>query len=87
MVTTTPSNDFGRPGLPPTPAGVPSDMAGNRLIPKKEVIRLTSLSGTTIWRLARAGQFPPPVRLSRGRVGFHESRVMAWINSRVGVTA
>jgi prophage regulatory protein len=87
MVTSTPNNDFGPSSVPPTQGGIPGSIAGDRLIPKKEVIRLTSLSGTTIWRLARAGQFPAPVQLSRGRVAFLQSQVIAWINTRTSVAA
>jgi prophage regulatory protein len=87
MVTATPNNDFGPSSLSLTPAGAPGSIAGDRLIPKKEVIRLTSLSGTTIWRLARIGQFPAPIQLSRGRVAFLQSQVTAWINARVGIAA
>jgi predicted DNA-binding transcriptional regulator AlpA len=87
MVTTTQNNDFGPSSLPLTPAGGPSNIAGDRLISKKEVTRLTSLSGTTIWRLARAGQFPAPIQLSRGRVAFLQSQVTAWIIARAGIAA
>ena len=41
-----------------------------RILAPKEVVGLTSLSRTTIWRLERSGEFPTRIQLSRGRTGF-----------------
>jgi len=53
-----------------------------RLLPPPVVSDRTSLSRTTLWRLVRDGGFPPPVKVSPGRVAWPEATVNAWINAR-----
>jgi prophage regulatory protein len=53
-----------------------------RIMRKPEVKRSTGLSDTTIWRRVRAGDFPPPFRLSPGTVGWRERDIEAWIEQR-----
>ncbi len=48
----------------------------------KEVERTAGISRTTAWRLQKAGDFPKPYVISRGRVGYRESEVEAWKASR-----
>ena len=55
-------------------------MAG--IVSVKDVVRLTTLSRTSLWRLVRAGQLAPPVALSPGRVAWRESDVEAFLSSR-----
>jgi len=50
-----------------------------KIIKKKEVMGLTSLSYPTIWRLERKGDFPKRIQLSPNRVGWFEEEVLAWI--------
>lgn len=47
------------------------------------VARLTGLSRTTLWRMSRAGEFPKPVPISKGRVGYPAERIHAWIAERM----
>ena len=47
-----------------------------------EVIARIKVSPTTLWRLRRKGQFPPPFRLSPGLIAWHEVDVERWIASR-----
>ena len=47
-----------------------------------EAIRLTGLSRTTIFRMRRAGEFPPPRQLTKNRIGYLASDITAWQNSR-----
>lgn len=49
---------------------------------KKAVVALTSLSATTLWRLTRRGQFPQPIQLSTGAVGYLDSEITAWLAER-----
>ena len=49
---------------------------------KKAVVALTSMSATTLWRLTRRGEFPQPIRLSSGVVGWLDSEIMAWLAER-----
>jgi prophage regulatory protein len=53
-----------------------------RLLTEKAVRAATGLSASTVWRMRRDGLFPQPVRISRGRVGWPESVVLAWMTAR-----
>lgn len=50
----------------------------DRFLREDEVLRVTSLSRATLWRAIKAKQFPSPVNLSAGRVGWRESAIAAW---------
>ena len=43
----------------------------------------TTLARTTLWRMVRRGEFPAPIRISPGRVGFPVDLVEAWIQERL----
>jgi len=45
---------------------------------EKEVLGLTTLSRTTLWREIKKGRFPESVVISAGRVGWRESAISAW---------
>ena len=47
----------------------------DRLIPKAEVLKLLGVSGSTLWRMTRKGEFARPVQISARRVGYPESEV------------
>ncbi|WP_198947976.1 helix-turn-helix transcriptional regulator [Magnetofaba australis] len=53
----------------------------DRILRKPEVRKLTGLSGTTLWRRERAGDFPKSVRLSPNAIGWRRSEVEAWMAS------
>jgi prophage regulatory protein len=40
------------------------------------------IDATTIWRMRRRNEFPQPIRLSPGRVGYRRADIEAWIASR-----
>ena len=44
-----------------------------RILRQPEVIEMTGLSRTTIWRRVQDGSFPPPIRL-----GGHGTRAVGW---------
>ena len=50
----------------------------DRFMRERDVLDVTSLSRTTLWRVMKSGQFPRPVRISPGRVGWRESTIIAW---------
>lgn len=52
---------------------------------EKQVIKLTTLSRTTIWRRIQVGQFPRPVRLSVGRKAWPIEVVDGWLRDQRGV--
>ena len=53
-----------------------------RLIRKPVVLDRVPLSGTTIWRLERAGKFPKSIQISPGAVAWRESEIEEWIAER-----
>ncbi len=57
--------------------------ATDRILPKRAVVALTSLSATTIWRLVQKGDFPRPSKISPGRVGWSASAVQEWMAQRM----
>jgi predicted DNA-binding transcriptional regulator AlpA len=59
---------------------------GRRMITVREVMRKTTLSRQTIWRMARRQEFPAGVKLSGGRVAWWEDAVDAFLTSRAGAT-
>lgn len=50
----------------------------DRFMRERDVLDATSLSRTILWRVMKNGQFPRPVRISPGRVGWRESAIIAW---------
>ena len=47
-----------------------------------DVMALTGLSRTTIWRKVRAGTFPAPYELSKNSIGWPASEIAAWLKAR-----
>lgn len=56
--------------------------ATTRLLRRREVTARTGLSSTTLWRLENLGQFPKRRQLSERLVGWLETDIDAWIESR-----
>jgi predicted DNA-binding transcriptional regulator AlpA len=52
------------------------------LLPTNDILNITGLSRTTLWRLERAGKFPMRLRLSANRVGWRKDEVEEWIATR-----
>jgi len=57
-----------------------------RLLKVNAVSDITSIERSQIFRMAAAGTFPRPLRLSEKRVAWIESEVLGWIESRERVT-
>ena len=56
-----------------------------RIMRIPEVVEVTGLSKTTIWRRVRSGDFPQPLRLgslATRSVGWKEGEIERWIDSR-----
>ena len=53
-----------------------------RLLRRREVERLTSMSRSSIYRLMQEGEFPRPVRVGPSAVRWKLSDISAWIESR-----
>ena len=57
----------------------------DRILRTPEVVRITGLSKTTIWRRVKNGDFPAPLRLGNlatRSVGWREREVENWLDSR-----
>lgn len=76
------------PESPPAPtpaAAAPTRDNGPRLprlVPFREVAQRVALSRSTIWRMERAGQFPPRRRLSVNKVAWWEPEIEEWLRNR-----
>jgi prophage regulatory protein len=46
------------------------------------VAEKTGLATSSIWRLARQGHFPAPVRLSPGCTAWFEHEIDAWLDAK-----
>jgi prophage regulatory protein len=55
----------------------------DRLLPTAVVLDRVCMSKTSLYRMINSGEFPKPVPVGRNRVGFLESEVNAWIESRL----
>lgn len=60
-----------------TPA--PTAPAPTKILRKPAVVERVALSGTTIWRLERAGKFPRHIQLGANSIGWREADIEAWI--------
>ncbi|ABI56414.1 helix-turn-helix transcriptional regulator [Alkalilimnicola ehrlichii MLHE-1] len=56
----------------------------SRLMKKREVIDVTGLSESTIWRREQEGRFPPRIRLGQRMTVWRESDVHEWLADPVG---
>ena len=53
-----------------------------RMLRFPDVIERSGLSRTTIWRRVRAKTFPAPVQLGANSIGWPESVITEWVESR-----
>jgi predicted DNA-binding transcriptional regulator AlpA len=58
----------------------PTQNLPERILRMQEVIEITGISRTTIWRMERKGEFPTRVRLSENSVGWKLIDIQKWIN-------
>ena len=66
------------------PRSVMLPPGGGRVVRLPEVLEITGLSRTTIWRREREGSFPAPFRLGgegTRAVGWREQDIYDWIDS------
>ncbi|AJI57554.1 prophage CP4-57 regulatory family protein [Francisella philomiragia] len=55
----------------------------NKILRLKQVVELTGTSKTTIYRWINSSQFPKPLNLSSSSVGWLETEIKDWIQSKV----
>ena len=64
-------------------SGVPAfDELEDRILPWSQVKVICGLSRTTVWRMAKTGDFPACVQVSQNRVGWWQSELLAWKRAR-----
>ena len=59
-----------------------SDLQRLRILRRDEVLEVIGLSRATLYRLIGEGAFPAPVKLAANSVGWRESAIREWLDSR-----
>ena len=54
----------------------------DRIIRKKELLKIVGLSDPTIWRMEWAGTFPKRIKLGGNSVGWYESENTGWMDGK-----
>jgi prophage regulatory protein len=67
---------------PPVVVVEPIRNDDDRFLCTKEVIKVSSLSRTSIWAAMKRGDFPKSVKLSSGRVGWRARDIRSWQERR-----
>lgn len=57
---------------------------GELTLSPTQVSLKVGLSKPTIWRMRRQGDFPAPMQLSPGRIGWTRGAIDSWLESRSG---
>ncbi len=58
----------------------------NKIVRLKQTIEDTGLPRSSIYRYVKAGTFPAPIKLSDRSIGFLESELNEWLESRVSIS-
>jgi prophage regulatory protein len=61
---------------------MPQTLQDLRIVRRAEVLHLTGLSRASLYRLITQALFPAPVRLGTNSVGWRESELRDWLESR-----
>ena len=59
----------------------------SRILRRPEVERATGLSRSTIYAMMAEGTFPKPIRLSKRAVGWRDTKIAEWLESRTSDAA
>lgn len=54
-----------------------------KVIRLEEVIKMTSLSRSTIYTLIQQGAFPKPIKIGKRAIGFIIDEIEKWLQSRM----
>ncbi|MEX0827542.1 MAG: AlpA family phage regulatory protein [Haliea sp.] len=54
----------------------------DKILSTGEVLEHIPYSRIHLWRMVKAGSFPAPIQLTERKIGFRESDVEAWLDSR-----
>lgn len=61
-------------------------MQHNQIIRKPQVMRMTGLSDSSIWRREHEGSFPKRRRLGLRAVGWYHDEIVQWIEKREAIS-
>ena len=61
---------------------MPAPEVSERILSTRQVTELTGLHAVTLWRRARKGDFPLPMKITERKNGWLYSEVMAWLATR-----
>ena len=53
-----------------------------RMLRIDDVCKKTGYAESSIWRLAKQGDFPPPVKLSPGCTAWYEHKIDEWLEAK-----
>ena len=59
-------------------------MSNKLFLSEHDLDALGIVSRATRWRMRQTGEFPEPVRISRGRVAYPAAEINKWIAERTG---
>ena len=64
-----------------------SQISGNyeRILRSASLLAVLDISAPTLWRRVKEKNFPQPISLGGRSIGWLQSEVDAWINSRAGL--
>ncbi|MCY1241771.1 Prophage CP4-57 regulatory protein (AlpA) [compost metagenome] len=62
----------------------PSALTGPAFFRMADVVRITALSRTTVYRRIAGGKFPPPVHLGGRACGWPRAAIQRWIDDPEG---
>ena len=53
-----------------------------QMLRPREVVKRVGLSRTTLWRMVKSGNFPPPVVLGQNSIGWRSGDIEIWEANR-----
>ena len=71
----------------PGPLDQVEDVQDDTVLRKREVLRLTGLSESTLKRWVKAGTFPAPFKLGPDMNAWQANHVKSWIHERINASA
>jgi predicted DNA-binding transcriptional regulator AlpA len=58
------------------------DWVNERILTTRQLIDRVPLTRQSLWRMVREKRFPAPIRLTKSKLGWRWSTVLAWLNER-----
>jgi prophage regulatory protein len=59
-----------------------SNIDPNSYLRQPEVLKLVPVAASTLWKWAKAGSFPQPVKLSENCTAWRARDVLAWLDAQ-----